>query len=82
VWWGWPARTVSPAFGPDQRHGMAWFSFSLIPCLLFGVGVAGWNITIDSWLFLGFVLGGFGTLLGPEETPVGVFLWLLLAWTV
>jgi hypothetical protein len=36
-------------------------------------GVAGWNITIDSWLFLGFVLGGFGTLLGPEETPLVVF---------
>ena len=37
------------------------------------VGVAGWNIMIGSWLFPGFVLGGFGTLLGPEETPVGVF---------
>ena len=36
-------------------------------------GVAGWNITIGSWLFLGFVLGGFGTLLGPEETPFVVF---------
>jgi hypothetical protein len=53
-----------------------WFSFSLIPCScrLFGVGVgvAGWNIESGSW-FSGFLVRGFGTLLGPEETPLWVF---------
>jgi hypothetical protein len=38
-----------------------------------GVGVAGWNIESGSWFFL-VLLGGFGTLLGPEGTPFGVFL--------
>ena len=46
-----------------------------------GVGVAGWNIESGSWFFL-VLLGGFGTLLGPEGTPVlGCFFWLL-AWIV
>jgi hypothetical protein len=35
-----------------------------------GVGVAGWNISL-----LVRTLRRLGTLLGPEETPVGVVLW-------
>jgi hypothetical protein len=54
------------------------------------VRVAGWNTKYQFMLnekrvrrpFWGVVFG-LGTLLGPEETPViGVFLWLLPAWTV
>ena len=63
-----------------QARGMwSWVSFLLFPHLLVSwVGVAGWNITPE-------IVYGFGTLLGPEETPcrwVGVFLVPLPALTV
>jgi hypothetical protein len=38
-----------------------------------GVGVAGWNIMSGSWFCGAFGFCGFGTLLGPEGTPCGVF---------
>jgi hypothetical protein len=52
----------------------------LIPCLLlFGVGgVAGWNAKVwPGCGGAGFLWGvcGFGTLLGPEGTPVWGFSW-------
>ena len=76
------------------RSLSAWWvrpSFHLIPHLIkrgpaggwVRVGVAGWN-TCRCWSErpgcgrLWMIVGRLGTLLGPEETPVGVFLVPLL----
>jgi hypothetical protein len=48
-----------------------WFSFSLIPCLrLLGCG---WVEHNDRFMVVGTSVLGFGTLLGPEKTPLVVF---------
>ena len=57
-----------------QIPGMlSWVSFLLFPrsCACCG-GVAGWNITPE-------IVNGFGTLLGPEKTSAGWWLFFLVA---
>jgi hypothetical protein len=55
-------------FIPVSQRWLPWFG-------VVGVGVAGWNTAFSCR----GVLFGFGTLLGPEETPVGVFFGPLLS---
>jgi len=63
---------TSPAFGSGSVLGF-WFSFSLIPCSR--VLGCGWVEHNDRFMVVREPVWflGFGTLLGPEETPVGVF---------
>ena len=73
--------------------GKLWFSFSLNPHSRFSLvpssggagGGCGWvEHRSDSWFSAALWLWGFGTLLGPEETPAWwwLFFLVLLAWTV
>jgi hypothetical protein len=61
---------------------LLWVSFLLFPCLpVVVVGVAGWNMETGKVFcapFFVWGVWGFGTLLGPEETPAGG--WGFLGW--
>jgi len=71
VWWGWPARVMVAGLAwLVMVWGLVLLFLDSMPCVL----GCGWVEHNDRFMVSGISVPGFGTLLGPEETPLVFFL--------